>query len=159
MTRLSLLLAVLLAGQATFRSATSLVTVSVSVKRGNSVVANLKAADFTLTDSGVPQTIAPGPSYSCSFTGAVSGNADSSHTDVVTASGKDDDGNGLTDLGVWSPATATFNKRGAVAAADCAGAAEMDLGVFARTSSKRRRNSRTCALVMIKGGKRRRVKS
>ena len=25
------------------------------------------------------------------------------------------DGNGITDLGIWSPATATFNKRGAVA--------------------------------------------
>jgi VWFA-related protein len=41
----------------TFRSATSLVTVSVSVKRGNTVVANLKAADFTLTDNGVPQSV------------------------------------------------------------------------------------------------------
>src|SRR6266404_598972 len=49
-------------------------------------------------------------------------------------------------------------KRGGLAAV-CAGAAEMDLGVFARTSSKRRRNSRTCALVMMNGGKRRRVKS
>ena len=41
----------------------------------------------------VPQTLAPGASYSCSFSGAVSGNAGSSHTDVVTASGTDDDGN------------------------------------------------------------------
>ncbi len=41
----------------------------------------------------VPQTLAPGASYSCSFTGAVSGNAGSQHTDVVTASGTDDDGN------------------------------------------------------------------
>ena len=40
-----------------FRAATSVVTVSVSVKRGNAAVANLKAADFKLTDSGVPQTI------------------------------------------------------------------------------------------------------
>ncbi len=45
----------------------------------------------------VPQTIAPGGSYSCSFTGAVSGNAGSSHTDVVTASGTDDDGNPVSD--------------------------------------------------------------
>ena len=30
---------------------------SVSVKRGNNVVANLKAADFVLTDNGVPQTV------------------------------------------------------------------------------------------------------
>ena len=45
----------------------------------------------------VPQTLAPGASYRCSFTGAVSGNAGSSHTDVVTASGKDDDGNDVSD--------------------------------------------------------------
>ena len=45
----------------------------------------------------VPQTIAAGGSYSCSFTGAVSGNAGSSHTDVVTASGTDDDGNDVSD--------------------------------------------------------------
>ena len=41
----------------------------------------------------VPFNLAPGASYSCSFTGAVSGNAGSTHTDVVTASGTDDDGN------------------------------------------------------------------
>ena len=35
--------------------------------------------------------------YSCSFTGAVSGNAGSSHTDIVTASGTDDDGNPVSD--------------------------------------------------------------
>ena len=40
-----------------------------------------------------PSTLAPGASYTCSFTGAVSGNAGSTHTDVVTASGTDDDGN------------------------------------------------------------------
>ena len=45
----------------------------------------------------VPQTIAAGGSYSCSFTGAVSGNAGSAHTDVVTASGTDDDGNQVSD--------------------------------------------------------------
>ena len=45
----------------------------------------------------VPQTIAAGGSYSCSFSGAVSGNAGSSHTDVVTASGTDDDGNPVSD--------------------------------------------------------------
>ena len=47
----------LLAQQPTFRSNTSIVSVTVSVKRGNTVVANLRAADFTLTDNGVPQTI------------------------------------------------------------------------------------------------------
>ena len=40
-----------------YRAATSVVTVSVSVKRGNNAVANLKASDFALTDSGVPQRI------------------------------------------------------------------------------------------------------
>ena len=45
----------------------------------------------------VPQTMAAGASYSCSFTGAVSGNAGSTHTDVVTASGTDDDGNPVSD--------------------------------------------------------------
>jgi uncharacterized repeat protein (TIGR01451 family) len=44
----------------------------------------------------VPQTLAPGASYDCSFTGAVSGSAGSSHTDVVTASGTDDDGNAVS---------------------------------------------------------------
>jgi VWFA-related protein len=43
--------------QPRFRAHTSVVTVSVSVKRGNNAVANLKAADFVLTDSGVPQKI------------------------------------------------------------------------------------------------------
>ena len=43
--------------QTTFRATTAVVSVSVSVKRGNTVVANLKAADFTLTDNGVPQTV------------------------------------------------------------------------------------------------------
>jgi VWFA-related protein len=43
--------------QTTFRSTTAVVSVTVSVKRGNNVVANLKAADFRLTDDGVPQTV------------------------------------------------------------------------------------------------------
>jgi len=41
----------------TFRSSASTVSVSASVKRGNNVVANLKAADFRLTDNGVAQTV------------------------------------------------------------------------------------------------------
>jgi len=41
----------------------------------------------------VPQTLAPGTSYNCSFTGAVSGSGGTAHRDVVTASGTDDDGN------------------------------------------------------------------
>ena len=51
------LVASLSADQTTFRSTTALVSVNVSVKRGNRVVANLKAADFTLTDNGVPQKV------------------------------------------------------------------------------------------------------
>ena len=47
----------LAARQRTFRLTTAVVSVSVSVKRGNNVVANLKAADFSLTDNGVPQTV------------------------------------------------------------------------------------------------------
>ena len=45
------------AAQTTFRATTAIVTVSVSVKRGNTVVANLAASDFVLTDSGVRQNI------------------------------------------------------------------------------------------------------
>jgi len=45
------------AQQPRFRAVTAVVTVSVSVKRGNTAVANLRASDFTLTDSGVPQAI------------------------------------------------------------------------------------------------------
>ncbi len=45
------------ARQTTFRTTTAVVSVSVSVKQGNNVVANLKAADFTLTDNGVAQTV------------------------------------------------------------------------------------------------------
>jgi VWFA-related protein len=53
----ALLVPVLSAQQPTFRATTALVSVSVSVKRGNAVVANLKAPDFVLTDEGVPQTV------------------------------------------------------------------------------------------------------
>ena len=42
----------------------------------------------------VPQTIAAGATYSCSFTGrGLRQRRRNSHTDVVTASGTDDDGN------------------------------------------------------------------
>jgi len=40
-----------------FRSTTDTVTMNVSVKRGNSVVPNLTAADFHVTDNGVAQTV------------------------------------------------------------------------------------------------------
>ena len=40
-----------------FRARTDLVTVSASVKRGNSPVGNLTAADFRLYDNGIPQKI------------------------------------------------------------------------------------------------------
>jgi hypothetical protein len=56
-TALALVVEPMAARQTTFRATTAVVAVSVSVKRGNTVVANLKAADFTLTDNGVPQTV------------------------------------------------------------------------------------------------------
>ena len=46
-----------LGAQAVFRARTDLVAISASVKRGNAPVANLKAADFRLTDNSVPQSI------------------------------------------------------------------------------------------------------
>ena len=61
--RVQLVLAVFLCGgmlhadQAVFRARTDLVAISASVKRGNAAVANLTAADFRVTDNGVPQTI------------------------------------------------------------------------------------------------------
>lgn len=56
-TSASLAVISLAARQPTFRATTAVVTVSVSVKRGNNVVANLSAADFMLTDRGVSQAI------------------------------------------------------------------------------------------------------
>ncbi len=47
-------------------------------------------------DCAVPQTIAPGASYSCQFTETVSGNAGDAHTNTVTADATDDDGNPLS---------------------------------------------------------------
>ena len=44
-------------------------------------------------DCTVPQTIAPGASYSCTFTAFVGGNPNDTETDTVTASGTDDEGN------------------------------------------------------------------
>jgi VWFA-related protein len=43
--------------QAVFRARTELVAISTSVKRGNAPVANLAAADFRVTDTGVAQAI------------------------------------------------------------------------------------------------------
>jgi len=40
-----------------FRGGTSTVAVAASVRRGNNVVLNLNAADFALTDNGVPQKV------------------------------------------------------------------------------------------------------
>lgn len=74
----------------TFRSTTSIVTVSVSVKRGNNVIANLRAEDFTLTDNGVPQkveavSIESVPVDTTLFldtSGSTSGKLDEMHQDV-----------------------------------------------------------------------------
>ena len=56
MTAWRLLLAVALASQV-FRSQTDAIAISASVKNGNMPVAGLAAADFRLTDNGVPQRI------------------------------------------------------------------------------------------------------
>lgn len=54
---LAMVVALAGAGQAVFRARTDLVAISASVKRGNTPVANLAAADFRLTDNGVEQAI------------------------------------------------------------------------------------------------------
>ena len=51
----------------------------------------------TQGDCSVPQTIAAGNSYSCSFSAFVAGGAGDVETNVVTASGIDDDGQPVTD--------------------------------------------------------------
>jgi len=43
--------------QAVFRARTESVAISATVKRNNAVVANLKTADFLVTDNGVPQSV------------------------------------------------------------------------------------------------------
>src|SRR5215204_4248667 len=45
----------------------------------------------------VPQVIQPGETYTCKFTRSVSGNAGDSKTDIVTASGHDDDDHEVSD--------------------------------------------------------------
>ncbi|OGO71216.1 MAG: hypothetical protein A2Z37_07255 [Chloroflexi bacterium RBG_19FT_COMBO_62_14] len=51
-------------------------------------------------DCAVPQNIAAGGTYSCTFTGAVSGNAGDTHTNTATADGSDDEGNTTSDAGI-----------------------------------------------------------
>jgi hypothetical protein len=84
--------------------------VAFSIKVSNTSLSSGDALTLTsLTDSiygnlngqgscSVPQTIAAGGSYSCSFTVFVGGLGDTSETDVATASGKDDDGNDVEDM-------------------------------------------------------------
>jgi hypothetical protein len=57
-------------------------------------------------DCSIPQTISAGGSYSCSFDLLVSGNAGESESDLVTASGSDDDGNAVS---ASDDATVTIN--------------------------------------------------
>ena len=71
------------------------------------VVTNHSSESFTLTsladdkfgnlngqgDCVVPQTLAAGGNYTCSITKSLTGNAGASHTNVVTASGTDPQGN------------------------------------------------------------------
>ncbi len=48
-------------------------------------------------DCDVPQDLAPGAHYMCSFTGPVTGNGNSTHTDEVTATATDNETNTATD--------------------------------------------------------------
>ncbi|MEJ2765387.1 hypothetical protein VV869_15645 [Photobacterium sp. MCCC 1A19761] len=48
---------------------------------------------ITSTTCSVPQTIAPGATYTCSFMADVSGQGNTLHTDIVTATGEDENGN------------------------------------------------------------------
>jgi cysteine-rich repeat protein len=48
-------------------------------------------------DCTVPQTLAPAASYTCTFTATVDGPSGTTETDVVMASGTDDDGNPVSD--------------------------------------------------------------
>jgi hypothetical protein len=57
-------------------------------------------------DCSIPQTISAGGSYSCSFDLLVSGNAGDAESDLVTASGSDDDGNAVS---ASDDATVTIN--------------------------------------------------
>jgi hypothetical protein len=76
------------------------------------VVKNLSAVDTVTISSlsddkfgslsgkgtcAVPQTIGTLGSYTCSFKTSIAGNADDSHTNTVTASGKDDDNDPVSD--------------------------------------------------------------
>jgi len=83
-------------------------SVTFSVQVTNNSVSSDPVTIDTLSDSihgnldgqgtcSVPQTIQPGDTYSCSFTATVSGDAGDSETDVVTASGTDDEGNPVSD--------------------------------------------------------------
>ena len=54
------------------------------------------AGDLTDTDCVLPQTIAVGGSYSCTFTGTFTGVPGASQTDIVTAQAEDDEGNPAT---------------------------------------------------------------
>ncbi len=61
---------------------------------GNLDKGTLEAHNWTTSSCDLPQTIEPNGSYSCTFTAYVAGNASDSETDTVTATGKDQQGNG-----------------------------------------------------------------
>jgi hypothetical protein len=58
-------------------------------------------------DCTVPQHLVIGGSYACSFEAVVMGEPDSTHTNVVTASGIDSDGQAVSD---WDSATVTISQ-------------------------------------------------
>jgi hypothetical protein len=57
----------------------------------------LVAGDITSTTCTVPQTVGAGEMYTCSFMAPVSGQGNTSHTDIVKATGMDENQNTLED--------------------------------------------------------------
>ena len=58
-------------------------------------IADASNPAITSTTCSVPQVITPGGTYTCSFVADVTGNGGETHTDVVTGSGTDDNGNNV----------------------------------------------------------------
>ncbi len=72
-------------------------TSSVDTVTINTLIDNIHGNLNGAGNCSVPQTILPGNFYQCQFSATVSGNAGDSETDVVTATGVDDDGNPVSD--------------------------------------------------------------
>jgi hypothetical protein len=89
-------------GSATFKvvvtntSAVDTVTISTLSDNVYPALANLACFKGGVSDP-LPVTLAPGQSFTCTFTGTVTGNPGTSVTDTATASGTDDDGVPVSD--------------------------------------------------------------